>query len=67
MENRVTKLEHLVHQLIERIKELENKTGIEFKEFSTERIFNSKIDFDEGLVRTWLNKKICNKIIISND
>ena len=57
LENRVTKLEHLVHQLIERIKELENKTGIEFKEFSTERIFNSKIDFDEGLVRTWLNKK----------
>lgn len=57
LEYRLSKLEHIIKQLIVRTRELENKSGIESKEFSTERIFNSKIDFDEGLVKTWLDKK----------
>ena len=57
LESRVSKLEYLVNQLINRTKEIENKSGIESKDFSMGRIFNSKIDFDEGLVINWLDKK----------
>ena len=57
LESRVSKLEYLVKQLINRTKEIENKSGIESKDFSMGRIFNSKIDFDEGLVINWLDKK----------
>ena len=57
LEYRVSKLENIIKQLMNRTKEIEIKSGMESKDFNYERIFNSKIDFDEGLVKTWLDNK----------